>query len=125
MALGIALVFDAISDPLIGAWSDRFNSRLGRRHPFIYASIIPLSLSFYFLFTEPASYSQSYLFWKLLILVLIIRISLTFYEIPRASLGPELTKDYDKRNFVNGWAYAAAVLGAMTVTFVMYSFFFG
>ena len=123
LALGIALVFDAISDPLIGAWSDRFNSRLGRRHPFIYASIIPLSLSFYFLFTEPASYSQSYLFWKLLILVLIIRISLTFYEIPRASLGPELTKDYDKRNFVNGWAYAAAVLGAMTVTFVMYSFF--
>ena len=123
LALGIALVFDAISDPLIGAWSDRFNSRLGRRHPFIYASIIPLSLSFYFLFTEPASYSQSYLFWKLLILVLIIRISLTFYEIPRASLGPELTKDYDKRNFLNGWAYTAAVIGGMTVMFVMYSFF--
>ena len=59
LALGIALVFDAISDPLIGAWSDRFKSRLGRRHPFIYVSIIPLSLSFYFLFIEPASYSQS------------------------------------------------------------------
>ena len=123
LALGIALVVDAISDPLIGAWSDRFRSKWGRRHPFIYSSILPLCVSFYLLFTEPNSYSQSYLFWKLLILVLIIRISLTFYEIPRASLGPELTKDYDKRNFVNGWAYVAAVVAGTTVTFVMYSYF--
>ena len=123
LALGIALVVDAISDPLIGAWSDRFRSKWGRRHPFIYSSILPLCVSFYLLFTEPNSYSQSYLFWKLLVLVLIIRISLTFYEIPRASLGPELTKDYDKRNFVNGWAYVAAVVAGTTVTFVMYSYF--
>ena len=123
LALGIALVVDAISDPLIGAWSDRFRSKWGRRHPFIYSSILPLCVIFYLLFTEPNSYSQSYLFWKLLILVLIIRISLTFYEIPRASLGPELTKDYDKRNFVNGWAYVAAVVAGTTVTFVMYSYF--
>ena len=123
LALGIALVVDAISDPLIGAWSDRFRSKWGRRHPFIYSSIFPLCVSFYLLFTEPNSYSQSYLFWKLLILVLIIRISLTFYEIPRASLGPELTKDYDKRNFVNAWAYVAAVIAGTTVTFVMYSYF--
>ena len=123
LALGIALVVDAISDPLIGAWSDRFRSKWGRRHPFIYSSILPLCVSFYLLFTEPNSYSQSYLFWKLLILVLIIRISLTFYEIPRASLGPELTKDCDKRNFVNGWAYVAAVVAGTTVTFVMYSYF--
>jgi len=71
LALGIALVVDAISDPLIGAWSDRFRSKWGRRHPFIYSSILPLCVSFYLLFTEPNSYSQSYLFWKLLIILLI------------------------------------------------------
>jgi len=48
LAVGIALVFDAITDPLAGSISDRFKSRFGRRHPFIYASIIPLALAFYF-----------------------------------------------------------------------------
>jgi GPH family glycoside/pentoside/hexuronide:cation symporter len=48
-AMAIALVFDAVSDPLIGIWSDRTNSRLGRRHPFMYFSIIPFALAYYFI----------------------------------------------------------------------------
>ena len=33
LALAIALVFDAISDPLAGVVSDRLKTRWGRRHP--------------------------------------------------------------------------------------------
>jgi Na+/melibiose symporter-like transporter len=123
LAIGISLIFDAISDPLVGAWSDRLKSKLGRRHPFVYLSIFPLALGFYFLFSEPVSLDQDYLFWRLLILVVLIRISLTFYETPRAALGPELTKDYDRRNFVNAWAYAIAIFGSIILSFVMYKFF--
>ena len=35
MAVLVALVFDAFSDPLVGWWSDRMRSPLGRRHPFM------------------------------------------------------------------------------------------
>ena len=35
-ALAIALIFDAISDPLVGYASDKFRSRWGKRHPFMY-----------------------------------------------------------------------------------------
>ena len=45
----IASIVDAISDPLIGAVSDRFRSRWGRRHPFMFASALPIAVSFYFL----------------------------------------------------------------------------
>jgi len=34
-AITVALVFDALSDPIVGYWSDNLRSKLGRRHPFI------------------------------------------------------------------------------------------
>ena len=33
LAIMIALIFDAVSDPLVGYWSDNTRSRWGRRHP--------------------------------------------------------------------------------------------
>ena len=47
----LALVFDAITDPLIGSWSDRFKSKKwGRRHPFMLAAPIPVTLCFFAIF---------------------------------------------------------------------------
>ena len=44
LALAIALIIDGITDPLIGYFSDYTKSRLGRRHPYIFASILPGAL---------------------------------------------------------------------------------
>ena len=55
LALGIGLVFDAVSDPLVGYLSDNTKSRLGRRHPYLYASVLPLALSYFLLWHPPAS----------------------------------------------------------------------
>ena len=52
-AILIALIFDAVSDPLIGYFSDNFRSSWGRRHPFMYASAVPVSLAYYFLWAPP------------------------------------------------------------------------
>ena len=54
LALAIALIFDAITDPLAGSLSDNWKSRLGRRHPFMYASALPLALAFTGLFWPPS-----------------------------------------------------------------------
>jgi hypothetical protein len=43
LALAIALTFDAVANPLVGYLSDNWRSRLGRRLPFMYASILPLT----------------------------------------------------------------------------------
>ena len=123
IALGISLFFDAISDPLVCVWSDRFKSRLGRRHPFIYASIIPLAFCIWLLFVPPSSYEQTYLFFKLLILTICIRLAITFFETPRAALGPELTKDYDRRNTLNAMGLFFGYGGAILVGFVMLEYF--
>ena len=51
LAITIALLFDAVTDPVAGSVSDRWQSPLGRRHPFMYASAIPLAISFILLFS--------------------------------------------------------------------------
>ena len=102
-ALAVALIFDAISDPLVGAWSDRFKSVWGRRHPFIYFAIIPFGISAYYLYSVPSDTSQTTLFIKLLVTSILVRTFFTLYETPRAAIGPELIKDYERRNTLSGY----------------------
>ena len=52
-ALLIALVFDSLSDPVVGYWSDNTRSRWGRRHPFMYAAAIPVALCYSLLWQPP------------------------------------------------------------------------
>ena len=49
LAIFIALIVDAIADPVVGHISDNLHSRWGRRHPFMYFSAIPVGVSFFFL----------------------------------------------------------------------------
>ena len=58
LAVFLALVFDAVADPVIGFWSDRVRTRIGRRHPFMYAAPIPLALSFYCIYAPPLRVHQ-------------------------------------------------------------------
>ena len=54
LAVAIALTLDGFADPLVGFISDRWRSNLGRRHPFLFASAIPLGISFYLIYVPPA-----------------------------------------------------------------------
>jgi len=128
-ALAVALVVDAISDPIVGIWSDRVRSRWGRRHPFIYVAIIPFTLSYYFILQNPGSISageitESELFVRLVFLLIIMRLSMTFYEVPRGALQPELTKDYDQRNQISGIGMAFGWIGGAGMASIAYAFFF-
>ena len=125
LALAIALVFDAFSDPLIGVWSDRTISRWGLRHPFMYAAIIPFTLSYYFILQDPGDATKEEIFTRLLLLMLIMRMSMTFYEVPRNALAPELSKDYDQRSKLTGLNSAFGWFGGAGISAIMAYFFLG
>ena len=59
LALILALLVDAISDPVIGSWSDSIHNRWGRRHPFMYAAAMPFAVCFYLLFSPPAGLDET------------------------------------------------------------------
>ena len=100
----ISLVWDAISDPVMGAWSDRFASRWGRRHPFMLVSIVPLALGHVALFFPPqwVQASSFKLTLWLLFCALWIRTWVTVFALPHLALAAEMTSDYHKRSSLLG-----------------------
>ncbi len=100
----IALVADAFVDPLVGLASDNLRSRLGRRHPFMYLSALPVALS-YLLLWNPPHWSEGYVLLYLLVCAIVVRTFITFYEIPSSALVAELSPDYDQRTVLFAWRY--------------------
>jgi len=125
-ALMIALVFDAVTDPLVAVFSDRTRSRWGRRHPYLYASAIPLALFFYLVFAPPAELGTSLgvdpeyaLFGWLVTFAVLTRAAMTLFHVPHMALGAELTTDFDERTRVVTARSFASVLGT-TVAVICY-----
>lgn len=124
VAITVALVFDALSDPAVGYWSDNLRSRWGRRHPFMYAAALPVALSYFLLWNPPQGWSQTGLFWYLLLLAVLVRTFITLYETPSAALVPELTDDYVERSSLLGYRSYFGWTGGNAITVLMFFFLF-
>jgi glycoside/pentoside/hexuronide:cation symporter, GPH family len=124
-AIAIAIVVDAISDPIIGYISDNWRSRWGRRHPFMYASIIPICLSYAFLWNPPAAVvgDETLLFIFLIVMAISIRMFLTFFEVPNTALISELSDDYDERTGLMSLRYMFGWIGGIGMAILAYTVF--
>ena len=102
--LFLGLRWDAVSDPMVGAWSDRFKSRWGRRHPFMVAGALPLGLGYLALFSPPqwALADGTLLAAWLLACSLWIRTAITLFGLPHLALAAEMTRDYHERSRLLG-----------------------
>lgn len=122
LAVLISLVVDAVMDPLIGHLSDNCRARWGRRHPFMYASILPTSIGFYFLWNPPSLAPQE-LFVYLVCLSIAVRFSISLFEIPSHSLVVELTEDYDERTSLLSYRQFFSWMAGLTFAIASFSVF--
>jgi len=121
LALAVALAFDAISSPLVGYMSDNWRSRLGRRHPFMYASILPLTVLYVLVWYPPANAtSQAVLFGYLLTASILLRLSMATFDVPARTLVAELTADYDERTRLASLPISASWFIGAVMTIAMY-----
>lgn len=125
VALAIAMLWDAVSDLLLGHWSDKTNSRLGRRHPFMYAALLVLPFSFFGLFNPLIKLDQSNAFFYLLVLAIVIRTGTTLFEVPSTALLPDLEKHYDRRNKWLALRYAFGWYGGNGIHTINFIFWVG
>ncbi len=119
----IALLADAVTDPVVGSASDHLHSRWGRRHPFMYASALPVGICYFLLWSPPAGLSPDGLFIYFVSLAILVRVSITFYEIPSSALVAELTDDYHQRTMFLSLRHFFGWWGGLALTVTAYVVF--
>jgi GPH family glycoside/pentoside/hexuronide:cation symporter len=121
-------VWDAISDTMMGYFSDNTKWEKGRRRPFFLIGAIPLGFTFFMVFSPPIIQSQTAMFAYLLAFVLLMYTSRTVFETPYLALAPELTLDYDERTRLSGYKQFFGTLGDATgamVPLILLDYAFG
>jgi GPH family glycoside/pentoside/hexuronide:cation symporter len=110
-AVMVALIFDGMTDPSAGSLSDATRTRWGRRHPYLYASALPLGASFALLFSPPAGLSSLGLFAWLTGFAVLLRAAITLLHVPHMALGAELSSDYHERTGIVAYRMLFQSLG--------------
>ena len=122
--IALALIIDAGMDPLIGSFSDHLKSRLGRRHPLMYLSAIPIAAGLYMVFAPPAGLTDRPLLAWLFCTVVITHVSMSVFVVPWTALFAEFSDDYEERTTIVTYRYAVGWLGSLTFFFCTWQFIF-
>ena len=103
---------EAFVDTLIGYWSDRTSSRLGRRLPFILLASPPMALFAVLLFAPPARLhgGGAALYFFLALELFFLCNSLV--SVPYEALMPEIALTSEERVSLSGWRVLFGVVGA-------------
>lgn len=114
-ALLIALCADALYDPIVGQLSDSTRTRIGKRHPWLYAAALPITISWLLLW-HPPQMSDGAAFFYVLAVSIFVRVSMSSYEVPALAMLPEMTSDPHERTnimrfrFLFGWGSGLAIM---------------
>lgn len=108
-ALLLARLWDVVTDPVVGALSDRSHGRFGRRRPWLLASLPLLVVSVWMLFRPLDGAGIGYLtLWSFA-----LYLGWTMLALPHGAWGAELSGDYHERARISAAREVAVVLGTL------------
>lgn len=117
VAIGVLFAFakawDAASNPLVGSWSDRSRSRLGRRRPFLLGSLPLLAAGFIMLWSPPEGLDTRALIAWAAVGLFVFHSAFALHTIPHIALGAELSDDSHQRTRLFGARQASFTLGML------------
>ncbi|MDD4592768.1 MAG: glycoside-pentoside-hexuronide (GPH):cation symporter [Parabacteroides sp.] len=113
----VAVLWDAITDPLIGLWSDRTKCKYGRKRPFLLGSAIPLGLAMVFLFSDVQIEGIAKGVYYI-ILAMIFWTAYTAFNIPYFALGGCITLNAEERTKIRSIAQSFNFIGVFCASAV-------
>jgi GPH family glycoside/pentoside/hexuronide:cation symporter len=111
----VVRLFDAITDPVMGAVADRTRSRHGRYRPWMLWIAIPYGILAVTAFITPSADMGTKLVYAYISYALLMT-AYTAINIPYSALGGVMTGDSEERANLQTWRFAMAMLGGFLVT---------
>ena len=99
----IAIMWDAVTDPIVGNISDNLKSPYGRRRPLMIGATIPYAICTFLLFNN-VDFGTNAKFAYFVVLAILFWSCYKTYVIPFFALGAELTDDFKERTSLRAWA---------------------
>lgn len=116
LILFLARLTDVITDPIVGMYNDRFQSRYGRRKPFMLLGSLILIGSFYALIHPPEDYIQLWL----LFFSMVVYLGWSIVSIPYLAWSAEITSDYHEKTRLSASRELFTILGVLAAILIPY-----
>ena len=111
LALLIPKLWDMITNPIVGRWSDAFESKYGRRLPFMLLGALVMPIGLILMFSVPSSASPTLAFWWVLITYLFSTTAYTLFAVPYITIPSELSSDPNVRLKIMSYRTSGVMLG--------------
>ena len=122
IAVSISVLWDALSDPIIGYYSDNLNSSIGKRHPFMLVGILGMCAINLIVWLVPQNAPESLKFIWILISLLAVQTFCTCFGTPHLALGLEMSKDPHEQTSIQCIRTVFQLIGMMLPTIFMFIF---
>ncbi len=117
LIIGIGIVWDAVSDPIMGYISDfTTNKKFGRRHLYLWVGGISMAITNLVLWNLNPKMQGWLLLVTMAFMLLLIKTAMTIYGTPYSALGAEMTHDHAERTKVQSVRMGFFMLGIFFAT---------
>lgn len=108
-----AKLWDVFSDPIMGGISDKTNTRIGRRRPYLLFASIPFGIGFYYLFQSPEIVSQEMQIYYSGGIFILCCTLFTIFSVPYSGMIAEMSADYNERTSITSSRMIGASIGTL------------
>jgi Na+/melibiose symporter-like transporter len=109
LIFGLTKLWDVVTDPAFGLLSDRWQTRWGRRRPWLVASVPLMILCTYYVFVPDLPGSGAYFaLW-----MIVLYIGWTMASVSHISWAAELSSDYHERSRISAFKQGAGLVGGI------------
>lgn len=120
LAFSIGVVWDAITDPLMGYITDNTKSNLvGKRHGYIIAGTFLVALSNVLLWSVPMNAEAIEKFLWFLGAIMLLQTANTIFSTPYNALGIDLAGDYHEQTAIQTYKSIFFLVGTISPTIIM------